>query len=259
MTPTAARPQRRFFLQRRVIIPAAIILILIAGAAILYYLDITGRVSITHRPANNALIRWFREPSSRTELATAFDAPCPGYPFLVPSSGLIGGLPYNAAYGPYDIFNPHPGIDIFGDGPVGTIPIYAAYDGYLTREANWTSSVIIRHDDPLHPGQTIWSYYTHMADLSGANSYILPDYPPGTYDVPIQQGDLLGYQGVYNGGMGAPRIGLHLHFSIVSSDPQGGYRNEAVFENTIDPTPYLGLKLNDSETADFPLRCLPPV
>ena len=55
-------------------------------------------------------------PPPASELATAFDAPCPGYPFLVPSAGLVGGLPWNAAYGPYNVLNPHPGIDIFGDG-----------------------------------------------------------------------------------------------------------------------------------------------
>lgn len=211
-----------------------------------------------HRPPNEALIRWFSDPASREALATSFDAPCPGYPFLVPSSGLVGGLPWNAAYGPYNALNPHPGIDIFGQGSPGTVPVYAAYDGFLTREADWRSAVIIRHDDPLHPGETIWTYYTHMADLNGDHSYIVERFPPGTYDVPVRQGDLLGYQGLYNGGPSAPRIGLHVHFSIVRSDRSGHYRNEAVFGNTLDPTPYLGLSLNDPEGSQYPLRCLPP-
>lgn len=212
--------------------------------------------AVLHRPANEALSRWFDDPASRAELATSFAAPCPGYPFLVPSSGLVGGLPWNAAYGPYTVLNPHPGIDIFGAGGPGTVPVVAAYDGQLTREEDWVSSVIIRHADPLHPGQTIWTYYTHMANLSGSESYIVADFPPGTVDAPVHQGDLLGYQGVYNGGASAARVGLHLHFSIVRSDLLGDYTNEAVFDNTLDPTPYLGLALNDPPTEAFPLRCM---
>ena len=213
---------------------------------------------IVHRPANTALSRWFDDAASRAELATAFDAPCPGYPFLVPSAGLVGGLPWNAAYGPYNVLNPHPGIDIFGLGGVGTVPVRAAYDGLLTREDGWISAVIVKHDDPLHPGQPIWTYYTHMADLSGAHSFIEARFPPGSADVPVRQGDLLGYQGIYNGGVNASRIGLHLHFSIVRGDLLGHYLNESVFANTLDPTPYLGLALNDPPSEAFPLRCLTP-
>ncbi len=214
--------------------------------------------AVLRRPANEALIRWFDDPASRAELATSFEAPCPGYPFLVPSSGLVGGLPWGAASAPYTILNPHPGIDIFGAGGLGTVPVVAAYDGLLTREPDWVSSVIIRHDDPLHPGETIWTYYTHMANLSGSESYIVANFPPGTVDAPVRQGDLLGYQGVYNGGVDAARVGLHLHFSVVKSDPLGDYTNETVFENTLDPTPYLGLALNDSPTEAFPLGCMEP-
>ncbi|MBN1284604.1 MAG: M23 family metallopeptidase [Anaerolineae bacterium] len=207
-------------------------------------------------PQHPALLRWFDEPASRAELASSFDAPCPGYPFLAPSSGLVGGLPWNSTAAPYNLLNPHPGIDIFGAGAPGTIPVYAAYDGMLTREADWVATVIIRHDDPLHPGETIWTYYTHMADQTGVESYIVPAFPPGTYEKPVQQGTLLGYQGLYNGG--SYLIGMHLHFSIVKSNPDGSYKNEAIFHNTLDPTPYLGLALNAADSPTFPQRCLPP-
>lgn len=260
---TTEQPQRpRRSLRRRfltVLFGAMIIGLLLLGLALgAYYLDRRGTISIVHRPANRALINWFNDNSSRPGLTTAFTEPCPGYPFLVPSSGLVGGLPWNAAYGPYNVFNPHPGIDIFGNGALGAIPVYAAYDGLLTREEDWTSTVIIKHADPLQRGRTIWTYYTHMADLSGDTIYIEDRFPPDTLDMPVQQGDLLGYQGVYNGGVNASRVGLHVHFSIVKSDLLGNYLNESVFENTLDPTPYLGLLLNDSATEDFPLGCLPP-
>jgi hypothetical protein len=230
-----------------------------AVLALVYRKNLRSALSeVIHRPANTALRTWFDDPAARADLATVFDVPCPGYPFLVPSAGLVGGLPWNAAYGPYNVLNPHPGIDIFGNGTVGAIPVHAAYDGLLTREEGWISAVIIKHDDPLHPGQTIWTYYTHMADLSGTHSLIETRFPPGSTDVPVRQGDLLGYQGIYNGGVNAARIGLHVHFSIVRSDLLGHYLNESVFGNTLDPTPYLGLALNDPPSEAFPLRCLPP-
>ncbi len=253
--PLTSAPHRR---KRSIVLFAAIAAGLALIVIALYMLDRRGIVSIIHRPANEAIIRWFNDPASRAALTTTFTEPCPGYPFLVPSAGLVGGLPWNAAYGPYNTLRPHPGIDIFGDGAIGSIPVYAAYDGLLTREEGWVSSVIIRHDDPLQPGRVIWTYYTHMADESGAVSYIDGRFPPGTTGMPVAQGDLLGYQGVYNGGNGAPAVGLHVHFSIVRSDLFGRYLNEAVFENTLDPTPYLGLSLNDPKSGEFPLRCLPP-
>lgn len=236
-----------------------IVVIVAAGLLLVAYRGLRRTAgAIVRRPANTALIQWFRDPAARPALATAFTEPCPGYPFLVPSSGLVAGLPYNAAYGPYHVLNPHPGIDIFGNGAPGTIPVYAAYDGLLTREADWKSAVIIRHDDPLVPGRVIWTYYTHMADLTGTTSYIAERFPPGAKDVPVRRGELIGYQGEYNGGPTAPRIGLHVHFSIVKSDLLGHYLNEARFENTLDPTPYLGLAVNDTPSEAFPLRCLPP-
>ena len=154
---------------------------------------------------------------------------------------------------PYSPIRPHPGVDIFGDGEPGTVPNYAVYDGYLTRSANWKSAVTIRHEDPLQSGRTIWTYYTHMANESGTQSYIVDEFPPGTSEKFVEQGTLLGYQGTYSGA-GAP-IAMHLHFSIVPSDSNGMFLNEAVFSNTLDPSPYFGLPLNIGDAPDRPIRC----
>lgn len=246
--------------RRRKLVLLLLALVILPGAALIAGYPALRTVAgvILRHPPNEALLRWFYEPSARAALSTSFAAPCPGYPFLTPSAGLVGGLPWNAAYAPYNILQPHPGIDIFGDGPEGTVPVYAAYDGLLTREEDWVATVIIRHDDPLQPGRVIWTYYTHMASVDGRRSYIVDRFPPGVTALPVRQGELLGYQGSYNGGPGAQPIGMHLHFSIVRSDALGHYLSEAVFANTLDPTPYLGLKLNDPSSGDFPLRCLPP-
>jgi murein DD-endopeptidase MepM/ murein hydrolase activator NlpD len=178
---------------------------------------------------------------------------CPGAPFILPSDGLIGLL-WNDPAGPYTILNTHTGLDIFGDGGPGSVPVYAAYDGYLSRLAGWRSSVIIRHDDPLLPGRIIWTYYTHMASRDGAQSFIVPDFPAGTAGVWVTQGTLLGYQGEYAGSSPAP-IGLHLHFSIVLSDDDGAFLNEARLSSTLDPSPYLGMPLNIADWPQRPITC----
>lgn len=245
---------------RRAALSLAALLVVVAAVGYLAYRNRYALMALLKRPPNPAIVQWFNDPARRAELKSAFDAPCPGYPFLVPSDGFIGGLPWNAPYGPYTILNPHPGIDIFGGGAPGTVPVRAAYDGWLTREADWVSTVIIRHNDPLHPGETIWTYYTHMANGDGSQDFIDPAFPPGVVEVPVAQGQVIGYQGVYNGDRvaGYGDDNLHLHFSIVKSDAEGRYLNEAIFSNTLDPTPYLGLRLNEADSPQWPMRCLPP-
>jgi peptidoglycan LD-endopeptidase LytH len=204
-------------------------------------------------PTGVALGRWFSDPSSRAELETHLTAPCPNAPFLLPSQGFVGFL-YNDPSGPYTPLNPHPGIDIFGNGEVGTVPVYAAYDGYLTRLASWKSAVIIRIPrDPLDESRQIWMYYTHMASMDGAQSFISADFPAGTSEKFVAQGTLLGYQGLYTGN--ASRIGMHVHVSVVRSDPDGSFRNESIFDNTLDPSPYFGLTLNAGKPITIPVRC----
>ncbi len=197
--------------------------------------------------------RWFDDRSARNELTTNHAEPCPGAPFLLPSSGLIGLLWRDPSL-PYTVLNRHSGIDIFGDGKPGTIPVYAAYEGYLTRLDGWVSSIIIQHDDPLQPGRIIWTYYTHMAS-EGGDSYIVEDFPSGTRGVWVEQGTLLGYQGNYSGSIRP--VGLHLHFSIVKSEPDGTFKNESNPDNTLDPSPYLGMNVNIDGQPERPIRCDP--
>ena len=119
----------------------------------------------------------------------------------------------------------------------------AAYAGYLTRLPEWKSTVIIRiPEDPLQPGRQIWTYYTHLAGPDG-ESYVSAEYPPGTYEQRVEAGELLGYQGNFSGTAGNP-VGVHLHFSIILDDGKGQFLNELDIENTLDPSPYLGLPLN---------------
>ncbi|MCB9452320.1 MAG: M23 family metallopeptidase [Anaerolineaceae bacterium] len=198
--------------------------------------------------------QWFSDVASRRALITMRNqVACPGAPFILPSDGFIGLL-WNDPAGPYTLLNTHTGVDIFGDGEPGEVPVYAAYDGYLTRLDSWFSTVIIRHDDPLQPGRIIWTYYTHMAARDGEESFIAPEFPPGTHGVWVTQGTLLGYQGEY-AGEGARPIGLHLHFSIVQSEPDGAFKNESRVANTLDPSPYLGMPVAITGFPERPINC----
>ena len=170
---------------------------------------------------------------------------CGDAPFIFPTDGLAGFI-WNDSFRPG---HRHQGIDIFGGAEVGITPVVAAYPGYLRRLSDWKSSVIIRvPSDPLEPGRQIWVYYTHMADMNG-NSFIAPDFPPGTSEVYVEAGTLLGYQGNYSGDPNNP-VGVHLHISIVQDDGFGSFKNELKFENTYDPSPYFGLPLNASTNTD---------
>jgi murein DD-endopeptidase MepM/ murein hydrolase activator NlpD len=196
------------------------------------------------------LSEWLRDPSAHTDWMVRAGEACGHAPFIMPTSGYIGFV-----WG--DSFKPgtkHQGIDIFGGEQPGKTPVLAAYEGYLTRLPDWKSTVIIRiSKDPLLPERQIWTYYTHMADQSGS-SYLSPEFPPGTYELFVKAGTFLGYQGDYSGDPNNP-VGVHLHFSIVMDDGQGGFLNELKIENTLDPSPYLGFQLNASQNANQPVTC----
>lgn len=178
---------------------------------------------------------------------------CDDAPFAFPTTGVIFGL-WDQSYRPG---HRHAGLDIFGGTEPGVTPVYAAYSGYLTRQPDWVSSLIIRiPHDPLQPNRQIWTYYTHMASKAG-DSFIADDFPPGTMEVYVEAGTLLGYQGNYSGDPTNP-TGIHLHFSVVR-DKNGVYMNELDIKNTYDPTPYFNLPVNQNDNnGTFPV-CDSPV
>lgn len=163
---------------------------------------------------------------------------CGDAPFLFPTTGVVGFLWDDS----FRFGHRHQGIDIFAGTDIDVTPVVAAYPGFLTRLPEWRSAVIVRvPSDPLEPGRQIWVYYTHMADPNG-NSFISSDFPPGTYEKPVEAGTFLGYQGDYSGDPNNP-VGVHLHVSIVK-DKGGQFMNELDINNTYDPSPYFGLALN---------------
>ncbi len=188
---------------------------------------------------------WLRDPSSRPDLMMTAGTRCGDAPFIFPTNGMAGFI-WDDSFRPG---HRHTGIDIFAGTDAGVTPVVAAYSGYLTRKADWKSTVIIRvPSDPLELGRQIWVYYTHMADPQG-NSFISPEFPTGTAELYVEAGTILGYQGNFSGDLNAP-VGVHLHISIVKDDGFGNFKNELDIKNTYDPSPYFGLPLNANLNPD---------
>jgi peptidoglycan LD-endopeptidase LytH len=231
---------KRFFM-----IPAVIVAI-ITAAITAYYL---------YQPNVARMIKfrqWMNNPASHADWKLTAGSKCGSAPFLFPTDGMVGFL-WGDMMGK---LHRHQGIDIFAGTNINITKVVATYPGYLTRLPDWKSSVIVRvPDDPLQPGRQIWLYYTHMADQNG-NSFISEEFPAGTSEKFIEAGTLLGHQGDYSGDPNNP-VGVHLHFSIVKDDGTGHFKNELDINNTYDPSPYLGLRLNASENPDQVPVCAP--
>ncbi len=217
--------------------------VLIVGAIIGGYIIYRSMHGIGRRSAQ--MLQWIRNPQEHPEWVIQAGMRCGDAPFIFPTTGMPGFL-WDDSFRPG---HRHQGIDIFAGTESGVTPVYAAYPGYLRRLPDWKSSVIVRvPDDPLQPGRQIWLYYTHMADGNGT-SYIAAEFPPGTSEVWVDAGTLLGYQGNYSGEPGNP-TGVHLHFSIVKDNGSGLFLNELEIRNTLEPSAYLGLALNGVENPD---------
>lgn len=227
----------------RVVVSIGVVGLLVAGYFVFRRYDLPGFRS-------GRVMAWIKSPEQHPDWAVAAGIRCGTAPFILPTSGYIGYLWGDS----FRIGQRHQGIDIFGGTPPGQTSVEAAYSGYLTRLADWKSSLIIRiPSDPLQPGRQIWTYYTHLADPTG-NSLIDPAFPPGTREVYIATGTRLGVQGNYSGDPTNP-VGVHLHFSIVRDNGKGNFLDERQIGNTVDPSPYLGLNLNASQNKNEVPRC----
>ena len=201
------------------------------------------------------VIKFLTDPAGNQRYLVHAGQRCMGAPFAFPSDGMVGYIWDDS----FRVGHRHQGIDVFAGTDVGVTPVYAAYPGYLSRAPGWVASVIIRiPSDPLNPGQQIWTYYTHMADASGQTSYIVPAFPMGSEEIWVDEGTLLGYQGNYSGDPANP-VGVHLHFSVTKDDGSGKWLNELQIENTLDPSPYLGMDLDRNSNADSIPLCVDAV
>ncbi|NWF63183.1 MAG: hypothetical protein HXY38_02655 [Chloroflexi bacterium] len=220
----------------------ALPVVAIAAAGLFLYVSNHGS---RNGPRTDLIYNWFRDQSTLSEYWMSSGVLCGDAPFMFPTNGLVGFI-WDDSFRPG---HRHSGLDIFSGTAPGVTPIAAAYPGYLTRQPDWVSTVIIRvPQDPLEPARQIWVYYTHMADANG-NSFVAPEFPQGTSEVFVEAGTFLGYQGNYSGDPNSP-VGVHLHISIVKDDGFGNFLNELDIENTYDPSPYFGMPLNANTNTD---------
>ncbi|MCP4537416.1 MAG: hypothetical protein GY832_09750 [Chloroflexi bacterium] len=153
-------------------------------------------------------------PRDAESVAVGLDV-CPGAPWRLPTRSDMGmwWVTYQLGF--------------MGEGYENTVPVYAVADGLLLRRSNWDSAVAIQHDDPVRPGEKVWSFYGDMADGENGESFVAADFPPGSESVPVQEGQLLGYQGTWGPSPGTS-IWTHLHFAVVSALEDGSFPNEIV-------------------------------
>ena len=202
-------------------------------------------------PRSGRVMEFIQHPADHPDWVIQAGTQCKNSVFLFPTTGFIGYLWQDS----FKVGHRHQGIDIFGGTEVGITPVIAAHNGFLPRLPEWKSTVAIRIPmDPLWPNRTIWLYYTHLADANG-KSTIAPEFPPGTAELPVTAGTVLGTQGNFSGEEGNP-VGVHLHFSIVKDDGEGKPMNELDPANTYDPSPYFNMELDAGKVADDTIpRC----
>jgi hypothetical protein len=201
--------------------------------------------AIDHSYTLTGVIAGNRVYSSIQPQASAGLLACPGAVWRLPSDGSLGVQPKDG------------GFDFYGKGNEGKLPVYAVDDGLLTRLPGWVDAVAIQHDDPLHPGKKVWSYYGGMGAPNGIDSYVAQDFPLGTANLPVKAGQLLGYQGSWSGTPQWP-MWVHAHFAALNVSALGAFPDKILPENIIDPLPYLGLTLDKNNKLTQPLKCPQP-
>ena len=167
---------------------------------------------------------------------------CPGAAWRLPSDGSLGIQIQDGR------------LDFFGQGSERKIPVYAVADGFLIRAPDWIDAVAIQHEDPLHPGTKVWTYYGGMASASGLDSFVADAFPLGSAGVPVKSGDLLGYQGSWSG---QPFWGawIHSHFAVIRAADYGTFPETLGADQMRDAAPYLGIRIEAQNENLQPLRC----
>jgi len=178
----------------------------------------------------------FQPRDGETEFASL--PTCPDAPWRLPTGSNMGMWWLNKR------------LFFMGEGFESDVPVYAVADGLLTRRPEWHGAVAIQHDDPLRLGEKVWSFYGGMA--SGWEDESFVQFQPGSEEVSVTQGQLLGYQGRRVEGT-EQNIWVHLQFAVVPAEDDGSFpvvmmerlmKGESLpkgmaMEFPLDPSPYL--------------------
>ncbi len=158
-------------------------------------------------------------PRNSAGVVAPVNGACSGAPWAFPTSGALGMWWLNKT------------LLLMGMGYDNMTPVYAVADGQLMRRADWPDAVTILHDDPLNPGQQVWTFYGGMASADGGASYVNPAFPPGSTGIPVKAGELLGYQGSYR------EPWVHLHFAVLPALADGAFPAAMVWRETENDLP----------------------
>lgn len=199
----------------------------------------------------------YRPRDPETDPPAGIEA-CPDAPWRLPARSELGLWWFDRR------------LAFMGEGYENSVPVYAVADGLLTRHTAWRDAVAIQHDDPLRPGQKVWTLYAGMASAWGGWPFIESRFAPGSAGVPVKRGQLLGYQGQYSAQLGKP-FWVHLEFAILPAQAAGAFpaemsdvlperqtESEATGQQQpLDPAPYLGITGSTvtCEATWMPLRC----
>ncbi|NSW51584.1 MAG: glycosyltransferase family 39 protein [Anaerolineae bacterium] len=144
--------------------------------------------------------------------------------WITPTSGAMGAFWYTRQ------------AFIASGLPWGKTPVYAVADGILYHFPGWNGAVAIQHDDPLHPDQKIWTFYGSMRHpWNEEEEYIVDRFPMSFTGFPVEQGELIGYQGAVE--LPGTDLTSRLHFAVVPAD-ESGFFPVAWWELPINPDAY---------------------
>src|SRR5512147_2164861 len=133
--------------RRSIMLSIIVIIVVVTAAVTAYYMYHPNAVRVSK------FRQWIRNPASHPDWKLAAGSQCGSAPFVFPTDGFAGFL-WGDSFG---LRKTHQGIDIFAGTDVGITQVVSAYPGYLTRQSDWKSAVIVRvPNEPLQPGQQIW-------------------------------------------------------------------------------------------------------
>ena len=82
----------------------------------------------------------------------------------------------------------------------------------------------------------------------------MEDFPTGITNVPVQSGQLLGYQGSWSGTPFWPKW-AHVSFAVVDASEQNNFPEKELLDTILNPIPYMGLTLETGNENLQPLKC----
>ena len=82
----------------------------------------------------------------------------------------------------------------------------------------------------------------------------MEDFPTGITNVPVQSGQLLGYQGSWSGTSFWTKW-VHVSFAVVDGSEQNNFPEKNLLDTILNSIPYLGLTLETVNENLQPLKC----